>query len=177
MVGKKNTWNTKLFLKPWADHQTLQPLPICLSLCSRPALLWCSWVTVNQAAGRRCVRKPSWRPLSYVLGSAQALSLGPCLSCVVDMPTPSLILVLDYVNWLDFEPMNICCDCGLVWVAMDCGWPWLSPPDLLCFSSDSVGPTPCWWGHYPACLAVTLCSWLNVPHRAAHCSITIWNFA
>lgn len=41
MVGKKNTWNTKLFLGCWADHQTVQPLPIwAMAACAQGQLCY-----------------------------------------------------------------------------------------------------------------------------------------
>lgn len=101
-----------------------------------------------------CLGKLMWRPLCYVLGTTQALSLEFGLSCVVDLPVPILVPGLAYLNCLDFEPINVCMNYCLVWLALDCGWPWLPQPDTLCFFLGSVGQTLCWWGPYSATMLV-----------------------
>lgn len=123
----------------WVCQQVLQP-PLFSSFgcgCSRPALAWhgynlgCShWErAVWQRARRSLV---GGFPPARELLLASALAHGPCLSCTVGLPVPSLALrsPADLSSQLGFRPSPSPQPC-LAIRAIGCPG---HPPDLLCSS-------------------------------------------
>lgn len=141
-----------------------------------PAPWWLSHLRVRLAAvstmrsrslGRSCSEKSCDEELWGA--SLVASSLGSCVwtwglhwAVLRVYLRPLLILT----HWLDFPVSPL--TCSSLWTCPETqalGWPCLPSLGLLCFFVWALWVWPCRRGHCPACLVVTLSSWLTHPCR------------
>lgn len=100
-------------------------------LWSRPALIWGSCGTLDQAAGK----KKLWKGLLGAFSPGLHLSSVPCLSYTVCEPVRGCVPCWP-LPWLPSLTLDLPHHCKLVWWVQDCGWPRLMPLDLLCLLRD-----------------------------------------
>lgn len=166
----KRTWHRLWLVYKWGPRA----LPCSYgfgTLSSRPALTWCTGVTLGQAveetAPWKSCKKSHWAspesPRRFFW--ALTLLLCPFLSCYSHAcASPCARLMKILILWLDFLTWPQTCLTTVTCLAITgmC-WPCLLPPDLLCFAVWLLWDWVSCGGHCPCPLC--LGSWLPSESR------------